>query len=213
MHPLPTTSPTLKRRRATARRGTAESNDGQPLTSWTNDVRTALSENSEEIPAGVMDGGHGTSQSASAIEEVPTQPFYPTQQGTLYPQAYQPELIPYNSYMPPAYPPPQDPTSAYAEAPASTSFPTGTSADGEVSSQTYGTASNLQTYPNGGSAQAWPVEDPVEYARTLIGPLAAGAQRLNDDQERPGIFFLFQDLSVRTEGTFRLRMRLVNVGA
>ncbi|KAG8804945.1 hypothetical protein FRC17_005813, partial [Serendipita sp. 399] len=55
-------------------------------------------------------------------------------------------------------------------------------------------------------------EEPAEYARTLIGPLAASAQTLTDDHEEPGIFFLFQDLSVRTEGTFRLRMRLVNVG-
>ncbi|KAK7060374.1 hypothetical protein VNI00_001139 [Paramarasmius palmivorus] len=32
------------------------------------------------------------------------------------------------------------------------------------------------------------------------------------EHRKPGIFFLFQDLSVRTEGTFRLRMRLMNVG-
>jgi hypothetical protein len=33
-----------------------------------------------------------------------------------------------------------------------------------------------------------------------------------DEHQIPGIFFLFQDLSVRTEGTFRLRLRLMNVG-
>jgi len=60
--------------------------------------------------------------------------------------------------------------------------------------------------------QPWLAEEPTEYARTLIGPLAAGAQTLNDNNDEPGIFFLFQDLSVRTEGVFRLRMRLVNVG-
>jgi Velvet factor len=60
--------------------------------------------------------------------------------------------------------------------------------------------------------QPWPAEEPTEYARTLIGPLAAGAQTLNDNNDEPGVFFLFQDLSVRTEGVFRLRMRLVNVG-
>lgn len=208
---MPNGSPTLKRRRPNARRGTAESNDGQPLTSWTEDVRGALSENSEEFPsAGLMEGGH----SASAIEEVPTQPFYSSQPNALYTQAYQPELIPYNNYMPSAYASmPQDPTSAYTEAPASTSFPTGTSNDAEMSNQVYGNANNMQGYSNGGQSQTWPTEEPVEYARTLIGPLAAGAQRLNDDNEKPGIFFLFQDLSVRTEGTFRLRMRLVNVGA
>ncbi|KXN92292.1 hypothetical protein AN958_08523 [Leucoagaricus sp. SymC.cos] len=51
------------------------------------------------------------------------------------------------------------------------------------------------------------------YTRTLVGPLSANACRLQDEHRKPGIFFLFQDLSVRTEGTFRLRMRLMNVGA
>ncbi|PPQ66588.1 hypothetical protein CVT26_009488 [Gymnopilus dilepis] len=51
------------------------------------------------------------------------------------------------------------------------------------------------------------------YTRTLVGPLSANACRLLDEHRKAGIFFLFQDLSVRTEGTFRLRMRLMNVGA
>lgn len=51
------------------------------------------------------------------------------------------------------------------------------------------------------------------YTRTLVGPLSANASRLLDEHRKPGIFFLFQDLSVRTEGAFRLRMRLMNVGA
>ncbi|TFK55605.1 hypothetical protein OE88DRAFT_639058 [Heliocybe sulcata] len=51
------------------------------------------------------------------------------------------------------------------------------------------------------------------YTRTLVGPLAANASRLLDENRRPGIFFLFQDLSIRTEGTFRLRLRLMNIGA
>lgn len=70
------------------------------------------------------------------------------------------------------------------------------------------------------------------YTRTLVGPLSANACRLMDEHRKPGIFFLFQDLSVRTEGTasqythsflfthtclppgtFRLRLRLMNVGA
>ncbi|KAF9569270.1 hypothetical protein CPC08DRAFT_732033 [Agrocybe pediades] len=53
----------------------------------------------------------------------------------------------------------------------------------------------------------------LTYTRTLVGPLSANACRLLDEHRKPGIFFLFQDLSVRTEGTFRLRMRLMNVGA
>ncbi|KAF5333238.1 hypothetical protein D9611_002518 [Ephemerocybe angulata] len=54
---------------------------------------------------------------------------------------------------------------------------------------------------------------PANYTRTLVGPLSANACRLLDEHRKEGIFFLFQDLSVRTEGTFRLRMRLMNVGA
>jgi hypothetical protein len=74
------------------------------------------------------------------------------------------------------------------------------------------------------------------YTRTLVGPLSANACRLLDEHRKPGIFFLFQDLSVRTEGThvcpgirhrrsvkanvtalahtgtFRLRLRLMHIG-
>ena len=41
---------------------------------------------------------------------------------------------------------------------------------------------------------------PVE-VHNLLGPIHASASRLLDDQDRPGIFFVFQDLSIRTEGT------------
>ncbi|KAF7290956.1 Velvet domain-containing protein [Mycena chlorophos] len=51
------------------------------------------------------------------------------------------------------------------------------------------------------------------YTRTLVGPLSSNGYRLLDEHRKPGVFFLFQDLSVRTEGTFRLRFRLMNVGA
>lgn len=85
--------------------------------------------------------------------------------------------------------------------------------------------------------QAIPSPAPVQiprhtYTRTLVGPLSSNATRLLDEHRKPGIFFLFQDLSVRTEGvsflllsptssstlfshegTFRLRLRLMNVGA
>jgi hypothetical protein len=38
------------------------------------------------------------------------------------------------------------------------------------------------------------------YTRTLVGPLSSNACRLLDEHRQSGIFFLFQDLSVRTEG-------------
>ena len=70
-------------------------------------------------------------------------------------------------------------------------------------------------YPQapGAPAGALPTLPRHSYTRTLVGPLSANACRLLDEHRKPGIFFLFQDLSVRTEGTFRLRMRLMNVGA
>jgi hypothetical protein len=41
------------------------------------------------------------------------------------------------------------------------------------------------------------------FTRNLIGSLAASAFRLCDTEERLGIWFVLQDLSVRTEGPFR----------
>lgn len=41
------------------------------------------------------------------------------------------------------------------------------------------------------------------FTRNLIGSLAASAFRLSDTEKRAGIWFVLQDLSVRTEGPFR----------
>ncbi|KAL2207164.1 hypothetical protein CC79DRAFT_1272791 [Sarocladium strictum] len=51
------------------------------------------------------------------------------------------------------------------------------------------------------------------FTRNLIGSLAASAFKLSDTNDRLGIWFILQDLSVRTEGAFRLRFSFVNVGA
>ncbi|KAK2755135.1 Velvet complex subunit ryp3 [Emmonsiellopsis sp. PD_33] len=50
------------------------------------------------------------------------------------------------------------------------------------------------------------------FTRNLIGSLSASAFRLTDPNGKIGIWFVLQDLSVRTEGTFRLKMNFVNVG-
>ncbi|KAJ9142097.1 Velvet complex subunit B [Pleurostoma richardsiae] len=50
------------------------------------------------------------------------------------------------------------------------------------------------------------------FTRNLIGSLAASAFRLTDPRNKIGIWFILQDLSVRTEGSFRLRFSFVNVG-
>ncbi|KAI9812517.1 MAG: hypothetical protein M1832_000411 [Thelocarpon impressellum] len=50
------------------------------------------------------------------------------------------------------------------------------------------------------------------FTRNLIGSLSASAFRLTDPENKLGVWFILQDLSVRTEGTFRLKMNFVNVG-
>jgi hypothetical protein len=45
------------------------------------------------------------------------------------------------------------------------------------------------------------------YTRTLVGPLSANAARVRDEHGHVGIFFVFQDLSVRIEGASQFRQR------
>ncbi|KAF6818631.1 developmental regulator VelB [Colletotrichum sojae] len=49
------------------------------------------------------------------------------------------------------------------------------------------------------------------FTRNLIGSLSSSAFRLNDTNDNVGIWFIMQDLSVRTEGHFRLRFSFVSV--
>ena len=51
------------------------------------------------------------------------------------------------------------------------------------------------------------------HTRNLIGMNAVNACRLNDTKNKPGLWFVLQDLSVRTEGTFRLKLFLFDIGA
>ncbi|KAI9891771.1 MAG: hypothetical protein M1814_002335 [Vezdaea aestivalis] len=50
------------------------------------------------------------------------------------------------------------------------------------------------------------------FTRNLIGSLSASAFKLTDPDNKIGVWFILQDLSVRTEGQFRLKMNFVNVG-
>ncbi|MCJ1371697.1 hypothetical protein MMC20_002916 [Loxospora ochrophaea] len=51
------------------------------------------------------------------------------------------------------------------------------------------------------------------FTRNLIGSLCVSAFKLTDPDGVMGVFFILQDLSVRTEGSFRLKMNFVNVGS
>lgn len=50
-----------------------------------------------------------------------------------------------------------------------------------------------------------------QFTRNLIGSLTASAFRLRDDKKEMGIWFILQDLSVRTEGKFRLKFSFFNL--
>ncbi|KAL6708663.1 hypothetical protein ACN47E_002359 [Coniothyrium glycines] len=50
------------------------------------------------------------------------------------------------------------------------------------------------------------------HTRNLIGMNAVNACRLNDPEGKTGFWFVLQDLSVRTEGTFRLKLSMCDIG-
>jgi hypothetical protein len=49
--------------------------------------------------------------------------------------------------------------------------------------------------------------------RNLVGSSVSSATKLYDLQGNFGIFFIFQDVSLRTEGCFRLKFSLIDVGS
>lgn len=75
----------------------------------------------------------------------------------------------------------------------------------------YGQSVAYPQYYAGGQmpASMSPAAQPVSggpggmFTRNLIGSLSASAFRLTDPDNKIGVWFILQDLSVRTEGTFR----------
>ncbi|KAJ4340541.1 hypothetical protein N0V87_002526 [Didymella glomerata] len=67
-------------------------------------------------------------------------------------------------------------------------------------------------YGSAYSSAAIPAPNPSQnHTRNLIGQTSVNAQKLNDPEGKPGQWFVLQDLSVRTEGTFRHFM-IFNIG-
>lgn len=60
-------------------------------------------------------------------------------------------------------------------------------------------------FPGGQPGQMMPTVAPVagNYTRNLIGSCSVSAAQLADTEDRLGFWFVLQDLSVRTEGSFR----------
>ncbi|KAI8056535.1 velvet factor-domain-containing protein [Gilbertella persicaria] len=55
-------------------------------------------------------------------------------------------------------------------------------------------------------------QDPAP-TRSLMGAVVSNAYQLTDHHNQPGIFFIFQDLSVRVEGRFSLKFMFINLSA
>lgn len=49
--------------------------------------------------------------------------------------------------------------------------------------------------------------------KNLVGASVASAVKLYDLDGKLGIFFIFQDISLRTEGLFRLQFSLTDIGS
>ncbi|KAJ4370537.1 hypothetical protein N0V83_005058 [Neocucurbitaria cava] len=92
------------------------------------------------------------------------------------------------------------PSNYYASAPGGPAYPA------------YGASSAYAQHP-----QQIPMAVPAppvsqNHTRNLIGMNAVNACRLNDPDGKTGFWFVLQDLSVRTEGTFRLKLSMCDIG-
>lgn len=81
-------------------------------------------------------------------------------------------------------------------------------------------ATHQYSYPTAPNPFMAQVSVPVQsssatgmFTRNLIGSLSVNAFRLQDTEGKTGFWFVLQDLSVRTEGLFRLKMSFVDVGS
>ena len=113
------------------------------------------------------------------------------------PQPYRQQMQP--QQMPPAYGHTPVPVAQYYPQPPTPSY------------QQYPAAPYAQTPTQSSMIPATPMSS--NHTRNLIGMNAVNACRLNDINNKPGFWFVLQDLSVRTEGTFRLKLFLFDIGA
>jgi hypothetical protein len=77
-----------------------------------------------------------------------------------------------------------------------------------ISPSTIPTQSNQSKVPSS-TVMSW--NSPM-CTRNLMGSLTSSAYALVNDHGERGIYFVFQDLSVRTEGTFTLKFQFADVG-
>lgn len=83
---------------------------------------------------------------------------------------------------------------------------------GMMPQQQYGAPLYYQQMPGPGMPFIQPPQAPsAMYTRNLIGSLTVNAAKLKDNENKQGYWFVLQDLSVRTEGFFRLRMSFIDI--
>ncbi|WWC68756.1 uncharacterized protein I206_102690 [Kwoniella pini CBS 10737] len=51
----------------------------------------------------------------------------------------------------------------------------------------------------------------AQYSRVLVGKVTATCHKLQDEEDKPGLYFFVADLGTRTEGTFTLRMMMTDI--
>ncbi|WWC60167.1 uncharacterized protein I303_102732 [Kwoniella dejecticola CBS 10117] len=51
----------------------------------------------------------------------------------------------------------------------------------------------------------------AQYSRVLVGKVTATCHKLQDEEDKPGLYFFAADLGIRTEGTFTLRMMMTDI--
>ncbi|KAI0268133.1 velvet factor-domain-containing protein [Gloeopeniophorella convolvens] len=175
-------------------------------------------------------GGALDAQGTSSIPPAPVSSAFETSLSGALPAQYQ--SIELQEGHPPWPQPASSPPRAHTFPPAGSARSAPEAPLGNSSSSSSSHATDQSMYASASIAQRRPREAPSSasagassapqaipplpghvYTRTLVGPLSANACRLLDEHRKPGVFFLFQDLSIRTEGSFRLRLRLMNIGA
>ncbi|KAF7975105.1 hypothetical protein HWV62_10383 [Athelia sp. TMB] len=129
-------------------------------------------------------GQNGASSSNSTYAQAP-------QNGSWSNSPPEPPRYAQEQYSPP-------PASSY-DGVSGTAYPSGPYSSQPSAPAPVSNTSNPAYYPNTYPQHTPPSAPRQAYTRTLVGPLSANACRLNDEHRRPGIFFLFQDLSIRTE--------------
>lgn len=72
---------------------------------------------------------------------------------------------------------------------------------------------HVVTFPNNTKDEGIETNTSSIKMRNLVGSSVSSATKLYDLNGNLGIFFIFQDVSLRTEGYFRLKFSLIDVGS